>query len=45
MNSPMKARVFSRNQTMGGSTGPCQPPKKSVTTIMEISVMPTYSPM
>ena len=30
---------------MGGSHGPCQPPKNSVTIIMEIRVMPTYSPM
>ena len=29
---------------MGGNTGPCHPPKNSVTIIIEISVIPMYSP-
>ena len=40
----MKTNVLSTNQTGGGSTGPSQPPKKSVTIIAEMSVMPRYSP-
>ena len=44
MKKPMKANVFSRNQTIGGNTGPSQPPKNKVAIIAEISVTPRYSP-
>ena len=44
MNNEMKKNVLSRNQTIGGSTGPSQPPKNNTVISAEISVTPRYSP-
>src|SRR6056297_3456250 len=43
-NSATNAPVLMQNHKSGGSHGPCQPPKNSVTIIAEVTTTPTYSP-
>jgi hypothetical protein len=43
MNNAMSTRVFRKNQRIGGSQGPSQPPKYSAVIRAETREMPMYS--
>src|SRR4030042_122533 len=45
MKKKTNAKVLIRNQAMGGSTGPCQPPKKRVVHRALATMMWQYSPI
>src|SRR5208283_5427924 len=44
MKKQINRNVLSRNQAMGGSAGPSQPPKKRMLISEEIRITPRYSP-